>query len=288
MSVQRLAIAAAVIAFAVEIFWPGRREITNGWSVSHGRLFFLTLMSGLIPLLPWSFSQWHPLVKRSFDLVGQNVVLSVGIATIAACLFLTLAHVPGWWWTWNTIAMHAGVMCLAVIVLKERCQPWQAACIALAIFAVTAALWEVPYHAGYAFFYPEDLWDHGQPLSPWAYTMGQVVGLALQYLGGMGTLLVFHLYWAQMRWTRLTSLLLAGYLLCMAYWYLSGFWVDIRWDHVAQVWYRTQDDNFATMAAYRTSKVFLGLAAVSLYWKDAASAVRLVPTTPSKVLAIKQ
>lgn len=250
-----------------------RRELYSGWGDGAGWKGLIYQLHMWLPAIAWlmaSDNLFRPSIQRHLHrLATPGLIVPLALLALTVFNILAFLRVPGLWWTWETVSLHGIVALLAYILSGGGLR---GVALGLGIYALTAGAWELVYHAGYAWNYPEDLevitgvvfFRTITSDSPLWYVTSQVFKLWPMYVSGG---LILYAYRSHLKAHIDTKVLLLLCSLCFLFWFVSGFWVDIRWDSASQQWYRTTGEPGYAMAVYKASKVFLGLAALSLLWK---------------------
>jgi len=267
---------AFYIAFVILTFTlPVRRPIMNAMSgMNDGDVMnyvfkvmpFLPVLAMVIIYQQYRYSK--SLIFRWADKLADIRFLHlVALVLMPIALLLFALQMPGGWWTWSTLGLHVATTVLLTGLLSDRLPPFSALLAAGSIVALGAGLWEVMYQASmFTVYYAP------QGASPKGLAFA-VLFIQPMVLGGTAVILQLWLR-RSTSWgsgsiaPRLNKLVLTSFglfLLGIAVWHATGFWVDVLYDFdVEEILYQG-DINYWSMFAYRSTKVALGLSLAFLY-----------------------
>lgn len=214
----------------------------------------------LYPILLIAIIDVYPRVKIRLDnLLHKQVVIGTGLFLLAMCFLLTLQQAPGWWWTWLTVGVQLCILLLAYLLLEKRTSPTEAVIIGIGLMGISIGLWEIPYQIGLKLFHEAYL-----PAQVLMYNLRREILIELPFIaGGVAILWIYHRRYKLINFSKWFWLFLGLTTGLYAYWYLSGFWVEMTYDWINYEWVQHPLDVVAS-TVYKASKVTLALALVSL------------------------
>lgn len=215
----------------------------------------------LIPVVAMLVAYPKFILSRVWNcLFNYSHVLLVGSALVAACFLLSLARVPGFWWTWFTMGLYIGAVVAAVVLLDGKVSSGVAVIIGVGLVSLTIGLWEIPYQIGLKLQY--DAPQIGTELA-WAWIKSEITLEMGFIVGGAGLVFGVGSYLKCIRWSWITTGLFAIAVAFYVIWFATGFWVDVYYKWVDNIWVQSAP-NTAAMMVYRVSKAATMLGFLSL------------------------
>jgi hypothetical protein len=210
-----------------------------------------------VPLIP-IMNAYHKVRAFLDRIFNRNLVIVVALTTLFSCLLLTGLHIGGLGWTWLTAGVQVSTILLAYLMLEGRVYPVEAMLIGIGLVGIAVGSWEIPYQVGLKLNYETAL-----PHAVMMNNLKREVLIETPFI--MGGIYILFLYKAKnvIHFNRWFWLLLAATIGLYAYWFLSGFWVEMTYDWTSYQWVQHPVDIVAK-TVYRASKVTLALALLSL------------------------
>lgn len=253
-----------VLAFAL----PGARDFYY-WQTTSGRMAIRFLFEAMFGMTLYALAfavvmMVEPKTQAVLDRIcNKKVVVVGGLSLLAVFLALTGFHVPGWWWTWLTVGIQVATIILVYLALERRIGYAKALITGVALSGLAIGVWEVPYQIGLKLVYESNL-----PSSLMFANMRREILIEFAFIiPAVIILWYYHSQYKIINFNRWFYLCLSVTVGLYAYWFLSGFWVEMTYDWSNQQWIQHPVDVIAK-TVYRASKVALALAMVSLVWKN--------------------
>ncbi len=228
---------------------------------------FLLILGLVVLALAVRFVGNNFLLRSLDSLLQPSRVVWATTVVLATFVVLTALKVPGLWWTWQTLGLHIGTVSLGCYILRNYMPPLRAILLSGGLVLIAMSSWEIVYQYG--------LWYHNDlPQNiPIVHFINQFQFLKWFGLAGLAIVLL-SAYPNSLRVRGLTILMLNLTIFMLTIWFATGFWLDIKYDWSTFTWYQTESEPTVAalaMGVYRSSKVFLNLAMLSLIWRHNAS-----------------
>ncbi len=228
--------------------------------------------------IPFAFlmiiiAQWQKskLIFWLNRLCRKEVVYPICYTILALCAITTLAgNTTGFWWTWFSLGLLVATALLSYIFVQNKVTPVEAIIISCATSSLWRGIWEIPYQIGLKLYYDMPQPQVTAPILRHMIAYEIAIELML-ILGGIIILLYYHWKYGILNFrSSLFKYGLLAYILLMASWYISGFWVDVYYDWTKLSWVYTEHWDKISMVIYKTSKVALALSIAGLLIKKEA------------------
>jgi hypothetical protein len=251
---KKLVIYASFIIIAFLL--PVRRDLPEDAS-TNVLAYWLFELHIWLPLLLTVFVALRsnsPSLNFVANLRFWNIVILI---LLPVFMVLTLAGVPGLWWSWPTLGTHLTTVMLAANLTSPRLKDLHALALGVGIVSFAAGFWETIYQIGYYQHY-----DISQGVL-FQHTANQLVRISPLTITGLGIIIAYgHI--------RITTTTIILSILCglgLWIWLYGYMWVDIYYDWTAGEWGFSSHFNFWEAILYRSTKATLALALISLYSK---------------------
>ena len=183
------------------------------------------------------------------SLTSPKVILSLAYVMIAACMVLTLAKIPGLWWTWLTLVYNK---------LRKGLPNSVSLIIAGGLICLAIFIWECCYQTVFYYKYYQEILESDHLTNQFLF-LGPLLMAGLLSLGYYAVALD-KAFKSDRRVLIPIGLFVGAWMV----WIAMGFWVDILYDFDTEHWVQTDPDNLQMMV-YRSSKVSLNLIPIVLF-----------------------
>lgn len=190
-------------------------------------------------------------VKAFLDTVcSYNFITISGMIVLFMCVLLTVFHLAGFWWTWQSFGLQYLTVVTVFILVHKYIGNFNAVAVGIAISSISIGLWEMPYQAVIKMLYDVPQLSFSDGISMLTYQLE----IQIPYIIGGVCILIwyyqFHLFRFNMLVLLFIGLLACGYL----YWWINGFWIEMVYDWATFTWHN-QPLQYDVRSVYRMLKV---------------------------------
>lgn len=219
--------AIPVIYLLIYIFLPIRRvlyEWPESTAPTYGNLMdwhkIIPVGIILLPMLLEGVPKFREWWIRNINLQFINSVLAI---FILVCFGLTVAEVPGIWFSWLGVGAQAAALMIITNILNRKYSIEVSFMIGIASVIMTIGLWETLYQSANYFNVP----SFGMNSAAWH---NEII-IELPYI--LPAFLIFMFYVHKIRFNWLMVILPLLFVGMWALWFHMGYWIDIQYsdDH---------------------------------------------------------
>jgi hypothetical protein len=247
----------------IMIDWVAPQNVVNLLSNIHGLSmgipFYFVMLMYIIFYLP-NLRLFNWLDK----IINIKLVSSLAITAIVICFICFLIKVPASLGSWTTIAIVCTGMLWFYSILQNKLRNILAFTCAIGIMGIWIGIWEVPYQTALKLVY--DLPQVGSAIAFQWIVWEWVIEVPMAGCG-LWILVELNRKYKIIHFNKWFWIFIGIYAVLIAYWIISGFWVDVWYDWTLHKWIQTPEFNKLMMFVYKTSKVMMILALASLIWR---------------------
>jgi hypothetical protein len=247
----------------IMIDWVAPQNIVNSLSNIHGLsmgipFYFIILMYIIFYFPNLGLFNWLD------KIINIKLVSSLAIIAIVICFICFLIKVPASLGSWTTIATVCAGMLWFYSILQSKLRNILAFTCAIGIMGIWIGIWEIPYQTALKLVY--DMPQVGSAIAIQWIVWEWVIEVPMAGCG-LWILVELNRKYKIVTINKWFWIFLGIYVILIAYWIISGFWVDVWYDWTLHKWIQTPEFSKLMMFVYKTSKVMMMLALVSLVWR---------------------